>query len=293
MATKKTYVLLPHTEPSAPIYQALPNDQKVRLNKRPIDHAYLRQTFTDKDGNQRVIRLKLNSNTIFQDEQIKAGILANEPFTPAEKKAVEFRMGILETDKDIVQKFLDASPQNEAFDGLAREDGVRALFKVYSIDKQLQEESDDFDRRIDAGMKIKSITDLKVANDLLLRLNGAFFKVPDNLLEAKRLLKSFLENADDAMLDKLLDEKITQDDEAIILMGQLIDKGIISFDDVTDQVAKKKGQGWVNIKKISSELEPEERQRLFLEHLSSPDGKILMDELKKDLEKTEKKPALV
>jgi len=109
----KTYVLLEHTKPTIEAYQRVNQHQRVRLDKRPYDHAYLKQTFTTKDGKSRTARLKLNCNTIWQDEQIKpeVGIPANEPFTQEERDAVKFVNEVLTTNHPMVQEYLESIPQ--------------------------------------------------------------------------------------------------------------------------------------------------------------------------------------
>ena len=112
----KTYILLEHTNSSANVYVQVNKDQRVRLLKRPIDHAYGQITFTDRDGKNRTIRYKSQTDEIYQDKQIKELMIpANEKFTQSERDALCFRDGVLITDIPTTQNYLDTSPQHEDF----------------------------------------------------------------------------------------------------------------------------------------------------------------------------------
>jgi len=76
-------------------------------------------------------------------------------------------------------------------------------------------------------------------------------------------------------------------------LGTLVSRGVLSFDAVEGQVAKKKGENWIELKAIGSEYTPMERQRYFIEFLTSPAGKLLLDDLRKDATKKVKEKELV
>lgn len=294
----KTYVLLSHTHSSAPHYLRVNKDQRVRFEKRPVDHAYLRQTFTytDDNGNERnrTARLKLNSDTIWQDEQIKNGILANEPFTNAERDAVMFKNGVLMTNKEIVQRYLETVPQCVGFKGESS-DIREPLYELYDKTIKLKSDNAEFLKRVEAASKVADIYkkgEVKAGQDLMIRLNGAFFKAPNDIEEILQGLTSFVDDADEKMLDKLLDESMTQDEQLVILVGKAVGADLISFDQSSNQVSLKKNNSWVDVKMISSNLEAAERQRVFVEFLASPDGKYLADDLKKQLDGKAKKKEL-
>lgn len=292
----KTYVLLPHTDATAPVYRRVNKDTRVKLTKRPVDHAYLQITYSEKENKDdsskpprnRTLRLKLSSDTIYQDEQIKAGILANVPFTPAEKDAVKFTNGVLITKYDIVQRFLEAHPQCEGFDGLC--DTIkRPLFKLYDKTIEIKNTNSAFRKRLEAANKVAAIHDLKEGQDLMIRLNGTFFKTPDNLEEVQNGLIDYLDEADDAMLDKLLNDSVTKDEETMILLGRAVAGNIISFDQEPNQVSLKKGDSWVSVKMVSGGYSPAERQRYFIEFLTSKDGELLLNDLRVQLDGSSKK----
>lgn len=291
MATK-IYVLKPHTDGTAPIYVKV-GGQRVRLQKRPIEHAYTQLTFFDnKTEKNLTIRLKLNCNSIWLDEQTKMGLPSHityrdgtfglVPPTQAERDAVMFKNGVLKTSNPIVQQYLEASPQFEGFDGKC--DKIRQ--PLYSLLDKEKDDDDDinlFDKQIEAGQKIKELETLGDAQELMYHLNGFWFKAPETLKQCKVQLIKFLDDADDAMLDKLLADTKTKDDEVKILIGRAMAKGIISLTANPNQVSLKKGNGWVDVRMISSETPKEERTRLFAEYLLSKDGAALHDDIKNEV----------
>lgn len=290
MATKvkpKVYHLLEHTNSTAPHYQRVNKDQRVRFEKRPVDHLYLKQTFIDpQTGKNRTARLKLNCDTIWQDEQIKLGILANEPFTRAEKDAVKFVQGTAIVTKEIVQTFFDSVPQNEKnFAESQSADIKQPLFREYDKTVKLKSENDEFMQRLSAANKIAKFEegDEQKAKEFLYRLNGSFFKIDADadILELRTMMISYLDDADEAMLAKMLSDEENQDEQMAILVGKLVASKVLSFNDVTNHVALKKGEGWHNVKMISSELPAGERMRLFVEFLSTKEGALLKADLQK------------
>lgn len=295
----KTYVLLAHTKPTAPIYQRVNKDQRVRLDKRPVDHAYLKQTFS-LDNKNRTARLKLNANTIWQDEQIKpeVGIPANEPFTQEERDAVKFAYEILMTRNEVVQNYLESIPQFDGWIGWKKDAkgnlrGISTEKPLYTLlDKEViaKVTNDEFKKRLKAANKINDIEDLKEMQDLMIRLNGSFFTPPDNLVDCQNQLIEFVDDANEEMLDALLkeDKDVSVDEQATILIGRAINEGIISFEAIPNNVAKKKGDSWISVKEISSEHSLEERKRYFSEFLTSKDGELLLKDIKKEVSENKK-----
>lgn len=289
----KTYVLLPHTKPTAPIFQRFNKDQRQRLDKRPNDSAYLKLTFTTNDGKNRTARLKLNTNTIWQDEQIKPdiGIGANEPFTPAERKAVEFNYELCIAKVPIVSDYLESIPQFAGWwdknpKGYSDE---KPLYTLLDKESEARITNEDTKRRAKAVLKVMDMEDLTEIQDLMIRVNGSFFTPPDNVIDCQNALVEYIDDANDEMLDKLLTDEETPDEKVTILIGRAINEGVISFDAVANQVSKKKGEGWVSVKEIASSYPVEERKRYFAEFLTSPDGKLLLADLEKEVGKKETK----
>jgi hypothetical protein len=294
----KTYVLLPHTKPTAPHYQRVNKDQRVQFDKRPIDHAYLKQTFTTPEGKNRTARLKLSCNTIWQDEQIKPdiGIPANEQFTPQERDAVKFTYEFLITNNETVQTYLESIPQYDKW--WVKKEGVewkgfsdeRPLYTLLDEELIADQKDEEFKKRLKAANKIAAIENLKEIQDLMIRLNGTAFTPPDKVRDCRNALIEFVDDANDEMLDDLLKDEVSADEKVIILISRAISEKIISFDAVKNQVSKKKGDGWVSVKNISSEYSAEERERYFAEFLTSEDGKLLRSDLEKGVETKGSKP---
>lgn len=298
----KTYILLPHTDSSARVYVQPNPNQKIRLTKRPIDHAYSQVTFRDRDGVTKTIRLMIGSgcNEIFQDIQIeKYKIPANAKFTQADRDAVKFVEGVLQTEDPVVQKFLETSPQFEDF-WLKEKDPEKKgrvgacadirqpLYKLHDESVILEEEDRFFVKQLTAANKVNKITDVRVAQALMYRLNGSFFKAPNDIKKCRAELIRFLNAADEAMLDELLKEDVNVDEETTILIGKAIGLDIISFDKVPNQIVMIRGSEFIPLKEISSEYSPEQRKMYFAEFLTSKEGTPMLNDIKKKVAAAEK-----
>lgn len=273
------------------------------MEKRPYDMAYLQISFTDPEYKQQTIRFKLNANSIYLEDQVKAGIPATiqegnriipYPFTPAEYAAMAFTNGTLRTTVKIAQDYLMATPQNGIFKGQCHYI-KQPLFDLYDKDLENKIQNDDFRLRLKAANKINDINDLKTAQDLMYRLNGSYFKAPGHdavteeeianaIEECRRGLINYMDDAESDGLYKLLEDVTTADEQIVILVGKAVAKGILAFDHTPNQVSTKVNGEWKAIKMISSSLAPTERQRLFAEFLASPEGRVLLDDVTKQVE---------
>lgn len=297
----KTYILLDQFRPTKDYYVQTPQ-QKSRLNTIPNWQPYLQVTFLDeateiidydpnskthgqkipnpKKGQNRTIRLKLNSNTPYQDEQIeKEKIPANEKFELDEYAAATFRHNTLSTTNPAVQRYLEVYPAFEGFKGVCA-NVKQPCYKLYDPSLEIESENKDFLNRLKAANKIAEL-DLKEAQDMLIRIYGTHYKVPETKSAAQNALVAFMDTADEAV-DEILKDEITIDEQVQILVGRLVSEGKLSFDAVPGQVAKKKGDGWINLKAIGNDYTPLERQRYFMEFLTSEAGKLLLNDLKKE-----------
>lgn len=294
MAALKTYVLLDHTRPTAPIYLRVNSQQRMRLDTRPIDHAYLKYTFLDPvDQKNKTFRLKLSCNELDQAVQIKEhNIPANEKFTNSERNAVRFKNGVLTTSNPTVQRFLEASPQFDGFKGERPEDIRMPLYTVHDKYAEITSDNLMFKKRLRAANKIDALESVSAAQSLLIRLNGSSFKTPDTLEECQNLLANFLDDADEPMLDGLLKEELNEDEKVVIIIGKAINKGIISFNEVVDHVVRKTTDGrTLKVKEISSEYDLDTRKRYFMEFLTSPKGELLLNEITTAVNESEGIPA--
>lgn len=313
MADPKMYVLLEHTEATAQVYRQVDSQHRIRLNKRPIDHAYGQITFTDRDGKNKTIRLKLQTDEIDFQKQIKEiGIPANEKYTQSERDAVMFREGVLITDNPTVQNYLETSPQFE--DNWKPEkdpagkgrvvrcpDLQRPLYRLLDETVNLKADDDEFMGRLAAANKIAKIQDVKTGQDLLYRLYGAFHKVPNDILKIRAELIAYLDDADAKMIALIMkeDKDVNMDEQTEVLIGKAMGLKIISFDLVPDQVVMTVGGKQRNLKQIPSEFPPEERKLYFAQFLTSEDGKLVRAEIEKEVKakepktKKEKEPEVV
>lgn len=306
----KTYVLLDHTRPTANVFIQPNKDQRIRLNDRILDHAFLRITFSDRDGRNKTIRLKLGCEEIDQNKQIKDYLIpANIPFTPQEKDAVAFRYGSLSTTEQVVQNYLETSPQFEDFwvkksknekgewviDPKNGKAGVchevfRPLYKLYDENVEIVSDNKLFKKRLKAANIIAAFS-LEEANDMLLNIFGRYHKLPTTIEKAQNQLVDFLDNANEEGMEFIIraSKETTADEDVKILVGKLVQLGHIDFDTVINQVVKKVGDKNMKLMEVSSTYEPDIRVQMFSEFLLTEDGKALREDLKKDLEKLTKK----
>lgn len=287
----KTYVLMDHLNTTAPISIQLSKKEAVRLTKLPVWEPFLQVTFANEKGENRTIRLKLNTDTPYQDEQITKGIPANAPFTTAERNARKFINGSLTTGNLIVQKFLEASPYMYGFNGYCS-DITGPAFKLYEPDLEIKSSNQNFKKRLKAANKINDL-DLKGAQDMLIRIFGISYQPSDDIDEAQNALVAFMDSTPEEGINEILRGDINLDDEAQIMIGRLVHAGVLSFVAVQDQVVKKGKDGrWINLKAVPAEYSDLERERYFSEFLTSVDGKLLMRDLKSELEAVLNPPAI-
>lgn len=287
----KTYVLLDSMNATAPVYQQLPDGQRVQITKIPYHHPTRRQSFFENSGKSRVIRYKSHSSTIDQAVQIKEeNILANEPFTPQETKDLEFRFGVLTTMKVRAQEYLEAHPEYDKFDGFC-DDVKQPKYKLLDEAAENKIKNIDTRLRVKAMNKIFDLT-LDEAKSMIIRLNGSFVQLPDSgnpeddLEECVTMLTSFIDESEIKGLEAvLLEEKeVNIDDQTTILIGKLINQGSLSFDAVEGKISKKDKAGkWIVVRDMSAEYSLDERKRLFSDFLNTEDGKALKTDLEKDL----------
>lgn len=280
----KTYTLLDHLMPTAPIYAQVGPNQKIRLNKLKNWSPFLQATIIDSEGESRVIRLKLGAKSIYQDEQIAQGIPANAKFSDAERKAVKFINSQLVTDVPIVQEFLEASPQFQGFKGSSPE-GMKACFKIYNRNEQVQSANKDLKLRIKAANKIVKM-DLETAQEMLIRINGSHSYIPETVDECQNELATLIDASEEALQEVLRSEdEITVDEEAHILIGKLINIGVLSFDAIDGEISVKRDDQWQGVKALDSSYKLEDREKYFVEFLTTEAGQPLLDDLKALLEK--------
>lgn len=289
-ATKpKIYHLIDNGKSSVEHYQRINANQRVRTGNRKNDRPYLQITYTDKEGMNRTIRFKLNCNTPFQDEQIeKFKIPANEKFTNAEMDLLWFKNGVLVTTNKLAQLFLDIHPQNENFLGQCP-DIKEKLFREYNPQAKTDSEVKAFRNRAALANKILAM-ELADAQSTLIRLNGSFFKAPEELNDCITMLVDYMDQADDSEVEALLRDGISLEDEITILISKATQKGILSFEEsgMENFVVKKTGGRVIPLKEISGNLPGNDRRRLFSEFLASNDGALHLEDLRKSLDAVEK-----
>lgn len=281
----KEYVLLPHHHPTAPIFMQVGPSEMVRIDTLSKWMPYLQYTIVTPEGKSRTARFKIGANSIWLDEQIANGIPANAKFTQRERDLMKFRYGRLRTGIPIAKEFLDNSPQMKGFEGTSV-DNIKPSFEAYSKATQQKELNSSFKTMLKAGNIIAKYN-LKQAQEMLIRIQGSFVPVPDNVEECQNELAELVDSNPDALKEVLKSEKDrTADDETNLMIGKLVHSGILSFEHEAGAISKKFGEEWKTVKEIGGE-DPEERQRLFVEFLNSDAGQALLSDLKNDLRKVE------
>lgn len=302
----ETFILLDCMDADAPVYQQTADKQRVQVKKIPVHRPTLRQTFQDENRKSVTIRYKANSNSIFQDVQIKdEKIEANERFTTREYRDPEFKFGVLVVpeQKKTLQDYLKAHPECEGFKGLC-DDVRQPKYKLLDKVAETKVKNSDMRLRVKSANKVID-SDFEALQSMLIRLNGSFFQTPnpsqyegseeERIEAAKRdcelLLMEFIDDAEEAgLLAVLKEEEDTNiDDQTSVLIGKLLGQGTLSFDAVQGKISKKDKNGkWVDIRVMSDEYSLEERVRLFSDFLNTEDGKALKSDLEKDLKKAVK-----
>lgn len=290
-AVTKTYVLLSSLDANAPIYQTTPGGQRAQIKKIPRFRPYLQVTFEDETGVSKTIRYKANCNSIWAEEQIeKYKIPANEKFTDAEREAPYFRNGQLTTNKKTLQNYLEAYPGFLGFKGTC--DHVKAPeFKLLDKVADAKKLNETTRLHVKAAARIFEL-ELEEAQAMLIRLNGSAFVTPTTLEECQNLLMDFQEDTNEAGLEAILkDEKdTTVDEKTTVLIGKLMNAEVLVIDDMEGVVSKKGIDGnLVELRRISNEYNLEQKIKFFAEFLISEDGKLMRQDLEKELKDLQKK----
>jgi hypothetical protein len=238
------------------------------------------------------LRLKLNCDSIYQDEQIKEfNIPANEKFSRAEYASVRFVNGVLTTGIPIVQQFLESHPQFVEFDGISGE-GLKKCFKVDDTPAKIKSANRGFKQKVSAGVII-SKCNLSEAQSLLKLINGSASDVPNDIDEAQLELADLVERSDEA-LNKVLSYGdsggFNDDDEVKLLIARLLEQKKLSFDVVTDFVCKRRDDTWIPVKQVSSDMAYDARVQIFADFLLSKNGVLLRDDLEEMVEVKEQEP---
>ena len=280
----KIYHLLPNSKSSVEIYTRINGNQRVKDEDYANERPYLQVTFTDKDGYNKTIRFKLNCNTPFQEEQIeKFKIPANEKFTNPERDMLQFKNGVLYVTNQAAINFLDVHPQNAKFEGDCPDCPLK-LFTEYNPQEKASNEVSLYRRRLEAMNKVMGF-ELPDAQDTLIRLYGTAYKAPDNLDDCVIQLVACMDDTDEQGVEELLRDGKTLEDEITILIGKLLTNGVLSFDEpnMENFIVKKKNGVALPLKELSAALGLTLRKQYFAEFLAAPEGKLLLEDLRKEV----------
>lgn len=278
----KTYVLLDTMDVSVPIYQRVNDDQRVQIKKRAWYAPFLQLTVFNDEGALN-LRYKESCDTVLMDEQIeKKKIPANAKFTNSERKDRLFRNGMLTTNKPNLQRFLEIYP-GFTDSNYTSESVPHKEYSLFDKGKSTKMLNAEVRKRANAVNKVLDL-ELAGAQEMLIRLNGSFFKTPTDLEECQNMLIDFIDEAEDGGLNAVLADDINVDEKTTVLIGKLINQGTLSFDAVDGKISKLDKDGkWVVIREMSSTYSLTERKRMFSDFLNTNDGKALKDDLRNDI----------
>lgn len=279
----KTYVLTSAMDVSVPIFQRVNKDQKVPIVKRNGYAPFLQITCEDKDGVSHTLRYKETCDTVLLEDQIeKKKIPANAKFTNSERSERYFRNGICTTSKVNLQRFLEAYPGCKGSPYTCME--IRnAEYELYDKSNESKIQNAEIRKRVKAASKVLDL-DLEQAQALLIKINGSFFETPKDLEECQNMLTDFVDATDDKGLDSVLKDTDTVDEKTTVLIGKLVNAGLLSFDAVDGTISKKDKNGkWINVRDMAATYSLDEKKRLFSDFLNTNDGKALKNDLENDL----------
>lgn len=272
------FVLLDHMHDDVPVYRRIGNNQKVKIDKRKSFSIPLRMTFSDESGRFVTIRYKMGASSIYQDKQIKEdNIPANEPFTQLERKMRYFNYGTNIVTDPLFLEYLLATPYNKGFKGFSQT-VPKPAFELYDPEREKSEEYDAIEIRLKAANYIWGL-DLKSAQDLFILINGSFVELPKDLKACRNALMAVVDDADNDLLNKILSKSATPDEELHILIGKMVGADALSFTAIPNTVAMKKNGKWVELKEMPADYSLEQRERFFVEFLTTPLGDAMLTDL--------------
>ncbi len=287
----KTYVLTDAMNPpTRNHFVRVSKDQRMPIDKLPFYRPHLQITFTDEKGITKTIRFKANSNEIDQDKQIKNNIPANEKFTQRDYDLPVFKNGALTTNNVTLQNYLEAYPGFEGFKGTCFE--VREpQYRLYSKSNDFKVANEQTRILAKAATKILELN-LEQTKELIYVLLGTHAAPSEDVNENQAMLLDYV-NANPEIAPEIVEKEITNDDKVVALIGKLVSAELITFDEVQDQVAKRKDKKteWIPVWNISWEIERGVRVDMFKQFLLTDSGKNLLADLNALLVEPTKEPA--
>lgn len=279
---QKVYQLIT-TGDRVTFFRKMKDGRKVPVASTVSDYKVpLKYTFTDEAGESKTIRFLKASNTPYQDEQIKAGFLANIKLTSSDRNELLFKNGFLVTAKANVQKYLDIAPCNEAFKG--DRDNVPVLFREYKPKDDKKKNFNHAMRQAEAVTKMRDFEESEI-DEMLVGIFGSHVTIPKDM-EDKQELMLFAINEHDHALDIILKKK--EADKTAVLIGLAINAGVLSFQNDPKYVQLKAKDKWENIKNLSEEHNEEQKLSLFKDFIDSSDGKALKSSIETALKAVKK-----
>lgn len=276
----KKYVLIDAIKSTAQIYIGEKDSERAfRLDTPRKVPLRLQHSFSDKNGQRRVSRLKLGATSIFLSDQIKNdSIPANDKFTDEERSVVYVINGVLVTNDIFLKTFLheDFNPQREEFTGRNR-GGETAVIRELDEEAVADEENDFIFKTAEAIIKIRNM-DKEQASAYISLFFGASFTVPERLKDCQNLLSKALADSEEKIRMVLEGDVSNPDDKITVLLSKAINQNLISFEIKPNYVQIKLNGDWQDSKMVTGDTY-EQREILYREYLASQEGELQRKQL--------------
>lgn len=267
---QKIYELI-KSGPRVQFFRTLEDGSKIEVENHDEFTPHLVYTFTDSEGNSRTTRFLKAANSIYQDEQIKAGFPANSKIGEADRAEIRFKGSKLVTSKKNVQQFLDNCPANEKFEGDRGE--YQVCFREFKPEIVRKKNSDLALRQAKCIIALEGFSEEQM-DTRLIRINGSGFGLPPTIEEKKEALLDLINEVDYETLALILEED--QKDSIDIIVGKAINKKVLSFIEAPGQISIKRNGSFVKLLQVSEDHSEEQKIALFIDTLRTEEGKITL-----------------
>lgn len=218
------------------------------------------------------------------DRAGKYKVSENYKLNRLDRRDLKFYNGYLVTKKSHLIEFLRRTPENALFKGIDN-GGVQVFFEEFSpVESRKKDISLGF-RQAEAIVALKGMKDTNQSDRLdskLLRMYGVHLTLPTDMDEKISLaIDKVNESADNtSALDIILDTA-DENDSITVTIGKAISEKVISFIQKPDKIminrAGSKNPVWDELQSISTEHTEQEKVQLFIDIMSTENGKSTLD----------------
>lgn len=277
--------LLENQKNTVSVYRGNENGEKLSENEYPAHYAVaLSKTVIDKDGNLHLIRYKETCKTVFVAEQAKPPYNIDPKdfsFKFTERNSRYFKDGYLYSRNEALTNYLKTLPECKGSEYTGQY-GEKPVYEVYEQKNENVKSVKYAFKQGDAISKIRN-SSIEELHELIFKIKGSNYPVTDDKDETSLILLNLM-NESDENIDLILQEENNSNQKEKILIGKLIHAKIIDFNLEPDWVVRiTKDKKEQKIKQISSSHAHETREQMFIEYLSTSDGKLVLESCEKQL----------